>query len=550
MRVIFAVIGAQLAVAQTVAVLPQANIQRTGAYTSEAILTKANIQSGAFHRLYQLPVDGTVRAAPVIVEGVTVSGANCVGTAAATNCNVLYVGTQNNTLYAYDANQTTATAPLWSVNFGSPDQTYTTGTYFIMGGKDTTSRQPIGILAAPVPDEANGNLWVSYATADHNMHLRAVKLATGADAHADIVVAATAAGCGGTCTFTPSVQKIVVPLARSGGTVYLITSSHNDNGTYQSWFLGYDTTSFAKTVTFCGGTNGSSTSSWMSGQGMAVLADGSIVFINGTGTRDGSGNWGDTIIRVNTSGAVQTSFTPWNQAALSAADIELGSSGPLIIPNPNTASGTAILFAGKEGCIDVWDPAANTGIQTGTSACNSAGLLQAWLAMTTSPATSGSGFFSGALAFGDNVLFAGPSTEIISAYAYDSGTGLFATSAFATSAVAHTYATAFAYSSNAGATGTKLLHVLYPLNNQAGCCSGPTAYQSEDGGGVYEILDATTLTKIWDSKTTPGDGMGINSKWQRPVIYRGKVFLTSMSPTWPLHAAYVNVYGLKPPAWK
>src|SRR5215471_7176215 len=68
--------------------------QRTGADTSETVLTAANVNASQFGKLFQLQVDDQVYAGILYVPGLTVNGATH---------NVIYVATVNNTVYAFDA---------------------------------------------------------------------------------------------------------------------------------------------------------------------------------------------------------------------------------------------------------------------------------------------------------------------------------------------------------------------------------------------------------------------------------------------------------------
>ena len=78
---------------------------RTGQNLTEQILTPSNVKS-SFGQLFQDSVDGLVDAQPLIKTQVTIPG---MGTH-----NVLYVVTENDTVYAFDADS--AGAPLWKVS--------------------------------------------------------------------------------------------------------------------------------------------------------------------------------------------------------------------------------------------------------------------------------------------------------------------------------------------------------------------------------------------------------------------------------------------------
>jgi len=81
---------------EAISVLTQHNDNnRTGAQLQETLLNTSNVKPGQFGRLFKLPVDGSVYAQPLYVNGLAIPNQ---GTR-----NVLYVATMHNTVYAFDA---------------------------------------------------------------------------------------------------------------------------------------------------------------------------------------------------------------------------------------------------------------------------------------------------------------------------------------------------------------------------------------------------------------------------------------------------------------
>src|SRR5260370_31237419 len=78
---------------------------RTGQNLQETILTPANVKSSTFGKLFVMNVDGKVDAQPLYVPSVTIPGQGVH--------NVLYVVTEHDSAYAFDADNR---AQLWKVS--------------------------------------------------------------------------------------------------------------------------------------------------------------------------------------------------------------------------------------------------------------------------------------------------------------------------------------------------------------------------------------------------------------------------------------------------
>ena len=71
------------------------NNARTGAYTTETILTPSNVNQSNFGKLFSYPVDGRIYAQPLYVPGVAIQGKG--------THNVVYIETEHDSVYAFDA---------------------------------------------------------------------------------------------------------------------------------------------------------------------------------------------------------------------------------------------------------------------------------------------------------------------------------------------------------------------------------------------------------------------------------------------------------------
>ena len=244
--------------ARAVNVLMQHNdLERTGAYTSETTLTTASVNTNTFGQLFIDSVDGQVYAQPLYVESLSLSN----GTH-----NVVFVCTENNSVYALDADMGGVT--YWYTNLGTP---YTSGC------GDLTP--VVGITGTPVIDLSSGTLYVDTKLASGPAHkLHALDIATGSEKFKGPVTISAA-------NFSASVQHQRPGLLLLNGVVYVAFGSHCDQGSYHGFVLGYNATNLTQQVSAFNVTpNGSMGAVWSGGMAPAADASGNIYIMTGNGT--------------------------------------------------------------------------------------------------------------------------------------------------------------------------------------------------------------------------------------------------------------------------
>lgn len=315
---------------------------RTGQNTNETILTPAVVSSANFGKIFSHPVDGYVYAQPLVVTGVNISGKG--------THDVVYVATEHDSVYAFDADDDTGAnvLPLWQVSFINPPAGVTTAG---VSDVDCAELVPeIGITSTPVIDTVSGTIYVEAKTREttngaavfyHRLH--ALDLTTGAEKFGGpVVIQASVPGTGagndgsGNVPFKALTQLNRSALLLSGGMVYIGSASHCDNGPYHGWLLGYDAHTLASSSVFNVTPNGGAGGIWMSGGGPAVDTDGKVYLETGNGTfNPGSQAFGNSFLKFSTTNglALADYFTPYNQAALNSGDQDVGSGGPVILPD-------------------------------------------------------------------------------------------------------------------------------------------------------------------------------------------------------------------------
>jgi hypothetical protein len=311
------------------------DIGRTGQNLNETILTHSNVNSTSFGKKAFLTTDGLVDAEPLYVSNLQIGGATH---------NVVFVVTEHNSVYAFDADTFTQ---LWKVSMTPSGET----TSDPVNGCGQVSPE-IGITSTPVIDlkaGPNGTIYLVAMTKNGSTYfqrLHALDLTTGADlAGSPVTIQATFPNNGGTTTFAPKQYKERAALLLLNGVIYTSWASHCDIGPYTGWVMGYSQSSLQQTSVIDITPNGSLAAIWMAGAGLAADSTGNIYFLAGNGTFDDTlnssgfpenGDYGNGFIKLSTTGnklAVADYFNMFNTDSESGSDTDLGSGGAMVLPD-------------------------------------------------------------------------------------------------------------------------------------------------------------------------------------------------------------------------
>lgn len=345
---------------------------RTGQNVMETTLTPDNVNSASFGKLFSFPVDGYVYAQPLYVADVPVGDRRR---------NVVYVATEHNSVYAYDADDP-AGVLLWKVSFIDPANGVTTvpfedtasppdyaGPGPILPGGCGDLTPEIGITGTPVIDAATGTLYVvaktketSGAAVAYEHRLHALDITTGVSRpgsgrtlQASVPGSTQPNDGNGRVLFQSLRQNQRAALLLNNNVITVAFSSHCVIRPYQGWVLTYDARTLDRISAFSVAPNDPKGKGgiWHAGGGPAADADGNVYVMTGDGPFDataGIDSYSDSVLKLtNGSLTIADYFTPFNQKELENANADMSAAGPLLLPDQTTGPPRLMLSLGKQG---------------------------------------------------------------------------------------------------------------------------------------------------------------------------------------------------------
>ena len=492
--------------------------------TNETVLTPGIVNSNGFGLLFSYPVDGQVYAQPLYVSGLAIPGRGIH--------NVIFVATQHNSVYAFDADSNTGTngGLLWQVNLG-PSAATPNNDFGNRYGPYHDIDPEVGITSTPVIDLASGTIYLDAFTHEgssyfHRIH--ALDLFTGAEKpFSPVLVSASVPGTGvdssgGVVTFNP-MQEIQRPaLTLAGGKVYVAYAGYADTDPYHGWILGFNATNLQlsansvfndtpNSTVAAFGANAGEGGIWMSGSGLAVDASTNLYVVIGNGSYNantGGTEYGDSALLLSTTNglAVADYFTPFNQATLAANDTDFGSGGPLLLPDAvgSVAHPHLMVACGKEGRVYLLDRDNLGHYNAAANATNDPQIVQEL------PGAVG-GTWSSPGYFNRRVYFQG-SSDVLKAFAVTNGQ--LSTSPISQSTTSFGWPGATpAFSANG--TNNAIAWVIQSDGAESG------------GEAILHAYDANNLANELYNSSQAGlrDAPGVAVKFTVPTIINGKVYV-------------------------
>ena len=499
------------------------NNERSGTYfTSEKILNTTNVNVDSFGLLYAYPLDGQEYAQPLYVPGIKITG---IGIR-----NVLFLATEHNSVYAYDADS--LTAPLWHDSLG-PSCPVPDPSFGFRYGPYGDIKTEVGITSTPVIDTSTNTLYaLAFSKENDNYYhkLYAIDLSDGSlKFNSPVTISTSVKGTGdgnvdGVISFTSNRQLQRSALVLSNGIIYIAFAGYADTDPYHGWVLGYTADSLKQKYVFNDTPNGAEGGIWMSGQGASVDENGDLYYATGNGDFDadtGGADYGDSFIKLHPAGdslTVTDYFTPYNQAFLQNVDGDLGVDAPVMIPNSDMLVG-----GGKLGQVYVVNKTDMGKYNTSACKCDS----QIYQSFYT---------FDGIL-YGSFAYWEGNDGGYLIGWSADDKLQAFKRN------------------------GNEFINPPSSIGNYSGQRSGGiltiTSNDTVDGtaivwanmftsltsvSGVLRAFDARDMSKeLWNSRQNAfRDAFGDYAKFNAPIVIRGKVYE-------PTFSKQLVVYGLNPP---
>ena len=528
--IIISLFYGNLLLSQNTSVLTQRyNNYRTGWNNNENILNTSNVNQNKFGLIFTRAVDDQMYSTPLLVSNLLIKGKTL---------NVLYITTMNNSVYAFDADDSASMAPLWHVNVKTAGNRNLKSSDLPCTNYGTN----IGIIGTPVIDTVSQTMYFisnEYST-DLNQaqqYFHAIDITNGNEKIGsptiiNSYVLGTGAGSkNDTVYFDPIKHNQRSAMLLYNGYVYACWASFCDKDPYHGWVMGFDASTYKLKYTYNNTPNGTEGGIWMQGNGPSVDDNGYIYLISGNGTVGTNGNPNDSSERgetlskflpTNDSLKLVDFYTPSDYEKLEANDLDYGTGTAVIIPNSNLSVSTS-----KEGNIYLID---DTKLGKWTPSNDSAIQIFSVIPKFNFPQWTDFGtpiyyhYFSES---DSEFIYVWASFDSLKQIAFNRSMMKFDLSKTikgTKTAANSNYGPVLSGSSDGTMVGTGIVWALRFTTNTSGT-------------GIMEAYDARDVRKLLWTSNSAKNNLGIYPKFNSPVVANGKVYVPSMSNL-------IYVYGL------
>jgi hypothetical protein len=493
---------------------------RDGANLQELILTPSNVNSSKFGKLLAYPVDGQVYAQPLYVPQLSIAGGTY---------DVVFVETQNNSVYAFDADATSSqnAQTFWHINFGNAISLCDTG----------GPCPQVGILSTPVIDLSTNTMYLvaeGSPNAPTPFRLYALDITTGATTMGPVVINGSVSGTGGDSSGgnisleTSCYQRMGLALSPVTNSLYIAFGSCT-----HGWVFAYDKTNLAFQAVFNATPDGDGGGFWGGGAAPAIDdTTGDVYLLSGvdelTNGDPGIGDpvtngYNDSFLRLDSSSlSIVQYFTPADNFTLAEWDADLGSGGNVLMPSPSNQP--MMIGGGKDGNVFV----VNQNDMGGYNPGGTNNVIQ-----TVQVCTDGYNNIFSTPVYWNGSVYYHCNDNVIEAFSWNPSNTV------APLSTTPTAKGSVVYSKNHGATPSLSANgsangIIWDIDN-----SGYTSDGTSTTPLVLHAYDATNLTELYNTTQAGSrDTAGYALKFTVPTIANGKVFV----PT----ANELDVYGLLP----
>ncbi|XSG73261.1 hypothetical protein ACP8Y2_13830 [Herpetosiphon llansteffanensis] len=537
---------------------------RTGTTAAEQLLAPTNVVSNTFGKLFSRTVDGQIYAQPLYVPDLTMPG---VGVR-----NVVFVATQKNNVYAFDADDPAMSAPLWSLNLGqfATSSLREFGTRY-NGGVYQDIKPYVGITGSPVIDTATNTLYVvpfiRLGAYQYQHRMVAINILTGAIIQST-TIQGSVPGDGndanpndGLVVFDSRQHLQRASLLLDGNRVYVAFAGYADTDPYHGWVFGYNKTTLQRELIYNttpqkevtsqpNAANDGEGGIWMSGQGLTSDGQGNLYLSIGNGSWNANlpngRDYGSSVSKLNISNpltpTVQTWFTPYDYKTLNTNDTDLGTTGAILIPNTN------VMIAGsKGGKIYVFNrnDMGGLGVQQGTTGFDKPVAGKFYQSFKPHGGSGFRGIFGSPVvwAAGGSTgtrMFVWPVNSPLKAFQFSTTQPLtpsFITTPVATSTLQTVQMPGgvMSLSWNGTNANTGIVWATHSTGGSANTTTQP---------GVLRAYNALTLQEAWNSNQIASrDAMGNLAKFNTPLVADGKVIVGTFSVDSITNTDKLVVYG-------
>ncbi|MGC1265311.1 MAG: IPT/TIG domain-containing protein [Candidatus Acidiferrum sp.] len=487
---------------------------RTSINSHEFLLTPSNVNTSSFGKLFQCALDESVYAQPLWVANVAIGGGVH---------NIVIVATQNDTVYAFDADNGSGTTctQYWKASLLTSAYGAGTGATPIPPadtGETGDIPTKIGVTSTPVIDPTTNYLYVVSATKESGQYyqrLHRLTLATGVETSGSpVVVSASVTGSGngssgGSLPYIPLHQNQRPGLALVNGIIYMASGSHGDNSPWHGWIVGYNASNLTFSTAYCTTPNTNGGGIWMSGSAPVFDSSNNIFVISSNGTYDGNTEFSDSFLKLSTTSGLTLSdwFTPDNQATMGTNNIDLGQGGAVTLLDSVSGPYPHLVIGGGKGGVLYLINRDSMGHYNSN---NNNAAIQTW-SLGNMIAASGT--------FWQNTFYIGAANSPLQAFPFNTTTGLFDTAPTSQSNALIAFPGLTPVVSAAGTANA----IIWAVDSSSSGTNGaPT------GAAVLYAFDPNNLgNEFWDSTQAASnrDQAGNAVKFVVPTVANGKVYV-------------------------